>query len=191
MERSNTSAWLDSIRDIVSSYRRMIDATIIQLTDDELFARPAPGINSVAVILRHLGGNLQSRWTNFLTTDGEKPDRNRDSEFQDWNGDRGSLIGHFNSGWEALVAALESIDDTNIDTTIHIRGEPHSIPQAISRSVTHLTYHVGQIVMIARMVHDGDWQWLTIAPGSSEEHNNRTWGTAASRSVFSGQDDAG
>lgn len=185
MESSNPMTWLDAMRDTVSSYRRMIDATVEQLTDAELFARPAPGINSVAVILRHLGGNLQSRWTDFMTTDGEKPNRDRDTEFLDWDGDRNSLIQHFNSGWGALLNALESIDDQNIDATIHIRGEPHSIPQAVSRSVTHLTYHVGQIAMIARMVHDGDWQWLTIAPGSSGEHNDKTWGTEASRSIFS------
>ena len=178
------------MRSTVSSYRRMIDATIDQLTDAELFARPAPGMNSVAVILRHLGGNLESRWTEFETTDGEKPSRNRDSEFLDWDGDRNSLIEHFNSGWDALSHAIDSIDDNNIETTIHIRGEPHSIPQALTRSVTHLTYHVGQIAMIARMVHDGDWKWLTIAPGSSAKHNDKTWGTAESRSIFSDHNDA-
>ena len=190
METSNATNWLDAMRDTVLSYRRMIDATIAQLTDAELFARPAPGINSVAVILRHLGGNLQSRWTDFMTTDGEKPDRDRDTEFLDWDGDRDSLIQHFNLGWEALVSALQVIDDKNIDTTIHIRGEPHSIPQALTRSVTHVTYHVGQIAMIARIVHNGDWRWLTIAPGSSAEHNDKTWGTEASRSIFSDHNDA-
>ena len=178
------------MRETVSSYRRMIDATINQLTDAELCARPTPDVNSVAVILRHLGGNLRSRWTDFMTTDGEKPDRDRDSEFLDWDGDRNSLLQYFDSGWDAIVSALETIDDKNIDTTIHIRGEPHSIPQALARSVAHLTYHVGQIAMIARMVHDGDWQWLTIAPGSSAEHNNKTWGTEASRSIFSDRKDA-
>lgn len=185
MEAFNAKTWLDAMRDTVFSYRRMIDATIDQLTDAELLTRPAPGMNSVAVILRHLGGNLRSRWTDFMTTDGEKPDRDRDAEFLDWDGDRNSLIQHFNTGWGALLSALEAIDDNNIDTTIHIRGEPHSIPQALIRSVTHLTYHVGQIAMIARMVHKGDWQWLTIAPGSSAEHNEKTWGAEASRSIFS------
>ena len=178
------------MRDTVLSYRQMIDATIDQLTDAELFARPATGINSVAIILRHLGGNLRSRWTDFMTTDGEKPDRDRDTEFQDWNGDRNSLMEHFNSGWDALVDALNSIDDRSISTTIHIRGEPHTIPQALTRSITHLTYHVGQIAIVARMVHDGDWRWLTIAPGTSAEHNDKTWGTEASRSIFSQQKDA-
>lgn len=189
METSNVTTWLYPIHETVTSYRRMIDATLDQLTDAELFARPAPDINSVAVILRHLGGNLRSRWTDFITTDGEKPDRDRDREFLDWDGDRISLIQYFNSGWDALLGALESIDEENIAATIHIRGEPHTIPQAITRSVTHVSYHVGQIAIIARMVHDGEWRWLTIAPGSSAEHNAKTWGTVASRSIFSDHKD--
>lgn len=185
MESSDAITWLAAMRETVTSYRRMIDATVDQLTDDELFARPAPDMNSAAVILRHLGGNLRSRWTDFLTTDGEKPDRDRDTEFLDWDGDRSSLIQYFDSGWDALRRALEATDENCINTTIYIRGEPHTIPQAMTRSVTHLTYHVGQIAMIARMVHKGDWQWLTIAPGASAKHNDKTWGTRASRSVFS------
>ena len=185
MKSSSTTIWVDVMRSTISSYRRMIDATIEQLTDAELFARPEPNINSVAIILRHLGGNLESRWTEFMTTDGEKPNRDRDSEFLDWDGDRSSLMEYFDSGWGALVRAVESIDDGNIDTIIHIRGEPHSLPQALTRSVTHLTYHVGQIAMIARMVHQGDWKWLTIAPGSSTKHNDQTWGSNQSRSIFS------
>jgi len=165
----------------------MIDATVEQLTDDELFARPASNFNSVGIILRHLGGNLRSRWTDFLTTDGEKPDRNRDTEFLDWDGDRQTLLEHFDRGWTALELALDTIDDENVNQTIHIRGEPHSIPQALTRSVTHLTYHVGQIAMTARMVHNGQWCWLTVAPGSSAEFNDRTWGTTASRRIFSEQ----
>lgn len=168
----------------------MIDAAVDQLSDTELFTRPKPDVNSVANILRHLGGNLRSRWTDFLITDGEKPDRDRDKEFLDWEGDRESLIAYFDAGFDALLNALDSLDESNIDTIIYIRGEAHSIPQAITRSVAHLAYHVGQIVLIARMVHDGEWQWLTIAPQASAEHNDRTWGTAASRSIFSDRDDA-
>ena len=190
MESSITTAWLIAIRDTIVSYRRMIDATVEQLTDAELFARPAPSINSVGIILRHLGGNLRSRWTEFQTTDGEKSDRDRDTEFLDWQGDRQSLLAHFDRGWMALISALNSIDESNVNQTIFIRGEAHSIPQALARSVTHLTYHVGQIAMVARMVHTGDWHWLTIAPGLSTEHNVRTWGTTASRSIYAESEDA-
>ena len=100
---------MDAVAETVSSYRRMIDATVEQLSDEELNVRPAPNINSVAVILRHLGGNLRSRWTDFLTTDGEKPDRDRDTEFLDWDGDRDSLIAHFDAGWDALTAAIQHL----------------------------------------------------------------------------------
>ena len=181
--------WIAAFRDTVASYRKMIDATIEQLSDAELQIRPSLEINSVAIILRHLGGNLRSRWTDFLTTDGEKPDRNRDTEFQDWDGDRESLLAWFDEGWQALTNAIDQLDDSNITDTIYIRGEAHTIPQALARSVTHLTYHVGQIAMVSRMVHEGDWQWLTIAPGQSTQHNQRTWGSQESRSVFGRETD--
>ncbi len=184
MESSTNNAWIGAVAETVSSYRRMIDATVEQLSDAELNVRPAPNINTVAVILRHLGGNLRSRWTDFLTTYGEKPDRDRDTEFLDWDGDRDSLIAHFDAGWDALTAAIQQIDGSNINQHILIRGERHTIPQALARSITHLTYHVGQIALVARMVHDGEWRWLTIPPGGSPQHNKRTWGTAASRSIF-------
>jgi hypothetical protein len=138
----------------------------------------------VAIILRHLGGNLLSRWTDFLTTDGEKPDRNRDQEFMDWDGDRESLQASFNSGWDALTNAIKQIDETTIDRPVFIRGEQHSVAEALMRSLTHLSYHVGQIALIARLVHEGEWRWLTIPPGNSAQHNRQTWGTAASRGVF-------
>ncbi len=179
-----SNAWIDAAAETISSYRRMIDATVEQLSDAELHARPAPNINSVAIILRHLGSNLRSRWTDFLTTDGEKPDRDRDSEFLDWDGNRESLVAHFDAGWDALTSAMQQIDDSNISHPIYIRGERHTIPQALTRSITHVTYHVGQIAMVARMVHDGEWRWLTIPPGESAQHNERTWGTTASRSIF-------
>lgn len=188
MTESSSTIWLATLRDSLASYRRMIDATAGQLTDEELATRPAPEFNSVAVILRHLGGNLRSRWTDFLTTDGEKPDRHRDTEFQDWGGDRASLLEHFDSGWKSFEAALDLIDDTNIEQLIYIRGEAHTIPQALIRSLTHIAYHAGQIAIVARMVHDGNWNWLTVAPGASEKFNDEVWGTSASRSVFSDHD---
>ncbi len=185
MPESNEEMWLESIKETVSSYREMILETIEQLSDQELVQRPGAEFNSVAVLLRHLSGNLQSRWTDFLTTDGEKPDRDRDREFMDWEGDRSSLMAYFEQGWTALESAIDSLNSDNLSQTILIRGESHSIPEAIMRSITHLSYHVGQISLIARMVHSGQWKWLTIAPGGSSAHNESTWGTPASRSVLS------
>jgi uncharacterized damage-inducible protein DinB len=178
--------WIDAARETVDSYRRMIDATISQLTDEELRTRPAAGMNSVAIILRHLGGNLRSRWTDFLNSDGEKPDRDRESEFSEWLGDRRSLLDYFDAGWSALVHALESLDGSTVTRTITIRGESQPVPQAVFRSITHVAYHVGQIAMVSRMVHDGEWCWQTIAPGKSADFNSRTWGSSASRGVLGG-----
>lgn len=184
MVQDGDAPWIEAVSATIDSYRRMIDGAIAQLSDVELAARPRPDMNSVAVILRHLGGNLLSRWTDFLTTDGEKPTRDRDREFQDWDGDRESLMALFNAGWKALTDAIRQVDSSNIDQPVFIRGERHSVPDAFLRSLTHVSYHVGQITLIARLVHDGQWRWLTIAPGGSAQHNQQTWGTSASRSVF-------
>lgn len=190
MTNSTSNLWLKTLRDSLTSYRRMIDATVEQLSDSELVARPAPEFNSVAVILRHLGGNLHSRWTSFLDTDGEKPDRSRDAEFQDWNGDRLSLLDYFDSGWQRFELVFDVLNDSNIEQEIYIRGEAHTIPQALVRSQTHIAYHAGQIAIVARMVHAGDWKWLTVAPGTSAKFNSNVWGTSASRSVFADKNDA-
>src|SRR5262245_61371624 len=148
--------------------------------------RPHEGSNSVAVIMRHIAGNLISRWTDFLTTDGEKPTRKRDAEFEDWPGPRKTLERHFFVGWQVWRAAIESLTSEDLTKTVTIRGEPHSVPLAIERSLTHTAYHVGQIMIIARLVHTGDWQWQTIRPGGSQQHNEQTWGTAASRGAAGG-----
>ncbi|MFO0916234.1 MAG: DUF1572 family protein [Pirellulales bacterium] len=184
MESHGNDLWIEAAVATVASYRRMIDGVVSQLTDTELRARPHPEVNSVAILLRHLGGNLQSRWTDVWTTDGEKPDRDRDREFTDWVGDRESLLAYFNSGWDALTKAISQIDATNIERPVYIRGERHSIAEALMRSLTHVSYHAGQIAMIARLVHEGEWRWLTIPPGASAQHNRETWGTAASRAVL-------
>ena len=165
--KTDHQTWLAAISETIASYRRMIDGCVSQLSDEELGQRPAPGINSVAIILRHLGGNLISRWTDFLTTDGEKPDRNREGEFAEWDGNRAALMAHLDRGWSALTSAIDALNEQSMNAQLLIRGEPHTVPQALVRSITHLSYHVGQIAMIARTVHVGAWQWLTIPPGKS------------------------
>jgi uncharacterized damage-inducible protein DinB len=182
----HTEPWIQASIETIDSHRRMVDGAVQQLTDEEFFRRNAEGTNSVAIILRHLGGNLLSRWTDFLTSDGEKPNRNRDSEFEDWPGDRASLMAFFDSGWQAWRASIESLTADDLPKTVTIRGEPHSVPFAIQRSLTHTAYHVGQIMLVARLIHDGNWKWLTIRPGGSQQHNEQTWGTAASRGAGGG-----
>jgi hypothetical protein len=177
----STDSWIKASVESIDGYRRMIDGALQQLSDEEFVRGPANGINSVAIILRHLGGNLLSRWTDFLTTDGEKPTRDRDSEFEDWPGDRAALMAYFDSGWQAWRQSIELLTADDLTKTLTIRGEPHSVPLAIQRSLTHTAYHVGQIMLIARLIHEGDWKWLTIRPGGSQQHNEKSWGTAASR----------
>ena len=189
---SNELVWLAATQQTLAGYRRMIDAALAQLTDEQFVQRPADQFNSVAVLLRHLGGNLQSRWTNFLTEDGEKPDRDRDLEFADWPGTRQTLIEYFDAGWIALTESLAALTPAELAGSVVIRGEAHTVPQAIQRSVTHIAYHVGQLMMVARLVrgHSG-WQWLTIRPGGTKEHNAQTWGTAASRGIAGDDHDRG
>ena len=173
--------WLAAVIETIDSHRRLIDGAVQQLSDEELARRPADGVNSVATILLHLGGNLLSRWTDFLTADGEKPNRNRETEFEDWPGDRASLLAFFDNGWQTWRKSIESLTVGDASKTVTIRGEPHTVPLAIERSLTHTAYHVGQIMLIARLTHEGNWNWLTIRPGGSIQHNQQTWGTAASR----------
>jgi uncharacterized damage-inducible protein DinB len=176
-----TESWLKATTETIDSHRRLLDGALKQISEEKFVRRPANGINSIAVILRHLGGNLQSRWTDFLTTDGEKPTRNRDGEFEDWPGDRASLMEYFDKGWQEWRSSIAALTVDDLEKTVTIRGEPHSVPLAIQRSLTHTAYHVGQIMLIARSVHDGEWQWLTIKPRGSQQHNQQTWGTPASR----------
>lgn len=181
MTKNTDHPWLAAVLETLDSHRRLLDGALQQLTYEEHTRRPAEGINSIAVILRHLGGNLLSRWTDFLTTDGEKPARNRDGEFEDWSEDRASLMAFFDKGWQTCRQSIESLTAEDLTKTVTIRGEQHTVPQAIERSLTHTAYHVGQIMLLARLVHSGEWQWLTIPPGGTREHNAQTWGTAASR----------
>ncbi|MEQ8210868.1 MAG: DinB family protein [Lacipirellulaceae bacterium] len=176
--------WYTKTIDAFASYKRMIDGCVEQLSDQELTARPIEEMNSVATLLRHLGGNLKSRFSDFLTTDGEKADRDRELEFADWEGDRESLVAYFNEGWKTLTNTLESLGEEDLEREVLIRGEAHTVAQALLRAVTHVAYHAGQIALIARMVHQSEWKWLTVEPGGSARHNRETWGTAASRSVF-------
>lgn len=179
----SSRTWAVATRRSAEMYRRMIDETMVQLSDEELHKRTGENQNSVAVILRHLGGNLQSRWTDFLTTDGEKETRQRDQEFDDWPGDRGSLLAYFDQGWERLMQALVEAETIDPETQIRIRGELQTLADAILRSLTHVSYHVGQIMIVARAVHTDQWKWLTIEPGTSDQFNQATWGTAESRGV--------
>jgi hypothetical protein len=156
--------------------KRMADRAVAQVPDDKLSVALDVETNSIAVIMKHVAGNLLSRWTDFLTTDGEKPWRNRDGEFVDTFGSRAEILEFWERGWACLLQTLKSLTPDDLGKTIFIRGEPHSVPLALERSLGHSCYHIGQIVQVAR-IHAGDrWQTLTIPRGQSEEFNKKHWG---------------
>jgi hypothetical protein len=163
----------------ISSFRSnkgWIDKAIAQLSDDKLHVALDPNTNSIAVIMKHVTGNLLSRWTDFLTTDGEKPWRNRDDEFVDTFGTRDELIAYWEFGWQRLFDTLSSLTPDDLAKTITIRGEPHSVPFAIQRSLAHTAYHVGQIMLIARILAGDQWTTITIPRGASANFNQQVWG---------------
>jgi hypothetical protein len=155
------------------------DKAIAQLPDEKLHIALDPNTNSIAVIMKHVAGNLLSRWTDFLSTDGEKPSRNRDNEFVDTFKSRAELIDHWNAGWQRLFDTLESLTSADLNRTVLIRGEPHSVPLAIQRSLAHCGYHVGQIILIARILAGENWKTITIPRGASADFNQRVWGSGS------------
>jgi hypothetical protein len=155
-------------------HRRYVEAAATQLPWELLRVPLDPETNSIAVIMKHLGGNLRSRWTDALTTDGEKPWRNRDTEFVDDFADRAAMEAAWCAGWDVLGQSLASFSDADMGRTLTIRGEPHTLALALTRSLAHAAYHAGQIVMIARALastHGLEWKVLTIARGKSGAFN--------------------
>jgi uncharacterized damage-inducible protein DinB len=169
--------WLAGALDTLRSQKTTAEKAIAQIDDTALHRRPDETFNSIAVIMRHMAGNMLSRWTDFLTTDGEKPNRNRDSEFTDWMGTRGELMALWERGWGVTLRTIESLSEADMHRTISIRSEPWKVPDAILRQLSHYGYHVGQIVLLARLYADRQrWQWLTIPPGQSEQYNRQMTG---------------
>ena len=170
------NVFLAAIINAFEANKRLADRAIEQLPDDRLHLALDANTNSIAVIMKHVAGNLISRWTDFLTTDGEKPWRNRDNEFVDSFSSRAELLDDWEQGWACLLATLRGLQPGDLEKTVTIRGEPHSVPLALSRSLGHTCYHVGQIVQVAR-IHAGEqWQTLTIPRGGSATFNQANWG---------------
>ena len=162
-------------------HKRLADRAVEQVSDDRLHVALDQNTNSIAVVMKHIAGNLLSRWTDVLTSDGEKPWRDRDSEFEDQFRSRKELIEYWERGWACLFDSLKSLSAEDFEKTIMIRGEPHSVPLALERSVGHICYHIGQIVMIARIQAGDNWQVLTVPKGGSREFNQANWGTSSNR----------
>lgn len=161
----------DTLREL-RRLKRLADAALSQLDDEHFFVAPATDTNSVAIIVKHMAGNMRSRWRGFLTSDGEKPDRNRDSEFEISQGEtRDSISALWEEGWLLSLETITSLDVSAFDSTVYIRGEPHTVMQAISRELTHYAYHVGQIVFAAKQTLGAEWQTLSVPRGKSAEYN--------------------
>jgi uncharacterized damage-inducible protein DinB len=163
----------DLIADLTHEFRRhkaLADRALAGLTDEAYFRRPGEAVNPPALIVKHLAGNLRSRWTDFLTTDGDKPTRDRDGEFVLTGEDtRAALTAAWEAGWGALFAALAGLTDADLGQAVTIRGEPHTVRQALVRGLTHAAYHTGQLLYLARLLNPGG-DWLTIPPGGSRAH---------------------
>jgi len=166
-------AYLAETLKVLRQYKELADKGLNQLeSDKEFFHEFGPRSHSIAVTIKHVSGNLKSRWFDFLTTDGEKPDRDRDNEFKILPEDtRAALMSKWEEGWGILLDSLSKLRPKDLERTVKIRSEPHSVSLAIQRSVAHTTYHIGQILYLCRLVKTGEWQWLTVPPGTSAALN--------------------
>jgi hypothetical protein len=164
------------LADVISSfraYKKLAEKALAQVSDDELFATVDDESNSIAVIMKHMAGNMISRWTDFLTTDGEKPDRNRDMEFVITpDSTKEDLFSYWNRGWQTVIAALEPLSEADFDKRVLIRGQEHSIIEAVNRQMTHYAYHIGQIVFLAKHFRGSDWKSLSIPRNRSAAFNS-------------------
>jgi hypothetical protein len=175
-----TSHLRDSIA-LLRYYKTLAERAIGQVTDEQLNATLDSEMNPIALIVKHMAGNMRSRWTDFLTTDGEKPDRDRDTEFEDPPRTRQALLTMWDAGWTCVFAALEPLTDTDLERRVTIRGEPHSVLQAINRQLAHYPYHIGQIVLLAKHFQSNDWKSLSVPRGQSAEFNRRVAGGESSQ----------
>ena len=162
--------FLEDARRQFRGQKKLVERALAQVADGDFFRTLDPESNSIALIVKHVAGNMRSRWTDFLTSDGEKPDRRRDSEFEVETGDtRETLAARWESGWQTLFAAVDALQVSDLTRVVTIRGEPHSVAKALTRQLTHYAYHAGQIVFLAKLFAGAKWQTLSIARGKSEE----------------------
>jgi uncharacterized damage-inducible protein DinB len=183
MAHQLTTSYLKDSVDLFRHYKKLAERAMEQCPDEGLFAALDTESNSIAIIVKHMAGNMRSRWTNFLTTDGEKPDRNRDSEFEEPPTNRAELLAMWEQGWKYLFDALGSLTDADLARTVTIRTEPHSVTQAINRQMGHYAYHMGQIAFLAKhfAAQSGKWTALTVPRKKSAEFNARVASGQASQ----------
>jgi hypothetical protein len=176
-----TTSYLEDSLTLFRAYKKLAERAMEQVSDEQLFIALDEESNSIAIIVKHMAGNMRSRWTDFLTTDGEKPDRNRDSEFVDPAATRAALLQVWEEGWTCVFDAIEPLTDADLGRRITIRGEAHSVMQAVNRQVAHYAQHVGQIVLLAKHFAGADWKSLSVPRNRSAEFNRKVASGEASQ----------
>lgn len=176
-----TTSYLEDSIHLLRYYKTLAERAIAQATDSQLYQLLDEDANSIAIVIQHMAGNMKSRWTNFLSEDGEKPWRNRDREFEQPPATRDALLQMWEECWNCLFQALESLTDGDMSRSVSIRGEAHSVMQAINRQVAHYPYHCDQIVLLAKHFQHDQWTSLTVPKGKSEEFNAKVGARQASQ----------
>ena len=176
-----TASYLEDSIALFHQCKKLAEGAIDQITDDQLLATLDEDMNSIAIIVKHMAGNMRSRWTDFLTSDGEKPNRDRDSEFEQPATSRQELLKIWEEGWQLVFSALRPLSDADIGRIVTIRGEAHSVMQAINRQLAHYPYHCGQIVFLAKQLQHENWKSLSVPRGQSQQFNARVAAGEASQ----------
>jgi hypothetical protein len=166
-------SYLGSIKKQFLYYKMLGEKAMEQLQEEQLFWQYNEESNSIAILVNHVAGNMLSRFTDFLTTDGEKPWRNRDAEFTNPFQNKAELMEHWNKGWDCLMNALNQLTEADLEKIIYIRNDGHTVTEAINRQLAHYPYHIGQMVFIAKMLKNEDWKTLSIARNKSADYNSR------------------
>ena len=162
LKNNVSSEYLRVVEEIFKRYKSLGDKTFEQLDDEDFYYRTDEDSNSISILIQHIGGNLKSRFTNFLTSDGEKPNRERDEEFEEQNLTREKLLKKWEDGWNIFFKTFESLKESDLTKVVTIRNEPHSVIEALDRASAHYAYHVGQIVMLAKEIKKSEWKTLSI-----------------------------
>jgi hypothetical protein len=176
-----TTSYLKDSIEVLRYYKRLAERAMAQIPDEALFAAVDSQSNSVAIIVKHLAGNMRSRFTDFLTSDGEKPDRKRDSEFEAPPATRAELMEMWEAGWRRVFDAITPLTDSQLNDKVYIRSEAHSVMQGINRQLAHYAYHIGQIVYVAKHCAGANWNSLTIPKGKSEDFTSKVASGRASQ----------
>lgn len=177
-------SYLNSVVKQFEYYKMLGEKAMEQLQEEQLFRQYNEESNSIAILVNHIAGNMLSRFTDFLTADGEKPWRNRDAEFTNPFNNKEELMNRWNEGWDCLLKTLERLSDADLERVVYIRNDGHTVIEAINRQLAHYPYHIGQMVFTAKMLKNEDWQTLSIARNKSADYNNRKFSQDKDRRHF-------